>query len=86
VINIAGTDHSYSLVHGALIGLAVIKAQTGDSESAAVIFGAISASEHSGAETQDQITPWRDSLDLANNPTVATECLDVEEMILMLRG
>jgi len=57
VINIAGTDHGYSLVHGALIGLAVVKAQSGEPESAAVIIGAISASEHSSAETGIRLQP-----------------------------
>jgi hypothetical protein len=86
VLNIAGTDHGYSLVPGALIGVAVVKAQSGDPESAAVIFGIISASEHSSAETRDQITDWRDRLDLEDYPDDATGSLDVEEMILILRG
>ena len=88
VLEVAGSDHGMSLVHGALVGLAVIQAKSGERDHAAILLGTIHGWDNCGPETRQQIETWADRMDINLRKEKGEKSLDVggilEELNLSL--
>lgn len=81
VLEVAGEDHGVSLIYGALVGLAVIQAKSGDTHKASIILSAINGWDDCGPETRQQIETWAYRMDLNLKAAIGDEELNVEGIL-----